>query len=99
MKKISLNADGIKELFNYATMCLLHECTNDGTSFANLLMFHIKAVHHKLQVKQLDVVYKGRKSVVMPLNYAEQITLSYMFNRVETTPFLKQIEFDIIGGI
>lgn len=99
MKKLKLLPDQIKEFFTYVNRCLISDCIKDSVTFNNLLMFHLKSLSHKLQKLQLDVVYKARKSITITLNYAEQITLSYMFANVETDPFLKSLEFEIIGGL
>ena len=99
MKKIKLLPAQVKELAMYVDTCLIQDWLLDSKTFTDLLHFHLQQIKHTLHKKALDIMYKGRKSVMCSFTYGEIITLSYVFKHLELPPYLKALEFDVLMGL
>jgi hypothetical protein len=102
MKKVQLYPTSLAEFLGYLNKCIHNLFIIDSIVFTDLLHFHLQQIKHKLHVKALDFQYKGRKSVTLRLDYAEQITLSYMFKHVEidaTMATMLGIQYQVLDGL
>jgi hypothetical protein len=99
MKTIKLTAAMLAEFANYIVKCINSTIIIDSKTFTDLLHFHLQNIKHKLHVKSLEFEYKHRNLVTVRLDYAEQITLSYVFKQHAITPLLLGIEFTVTGGL
>lgn len=68
-------------------------------TFGGLIHFHLNNLRCKLAVKLLNVQIKGLKTTHMQFDYGELLTLSYCFKQWEVPPFLRGIEFNLIGAL
>ncbi len=102
MKKVQLYPTSLAEFGEYLNKCIHNKFIIDSMVFTDLLHFHLQQIKHKLHVKSLDFQYKARKSVTVRLDYAEQITLSYMFKHVEidsTMATMLGVEYQVLDGL
>jgi hypothetical protein len=99
MKKYKFTFDQISEFAGYLTTCIMYITDKEQGTLGGLLHFHLNELRCKCAVKLFMMQMKQQKTVQVPFDYGELLTLSYCFKQWETPAFLKGIEFNLIGAL
>ena len=99
MKKVKLEQQNLQGFYNYIQECLTEKWLLDSQTFTDLLHFHLQEIKCKIEVCLLKIIQKRSKGSTINLNYGDIITLSYVFKYIEAPPYLRSLEYNIIGAI
>ena len=89
----------------------LLQCVSQGFSGNNnykkiqpvredLFLFHLKSLVEQVAMLQFkNMLELPTKKVIVKFNYAERLTLSNLFKRVEVPPILTSIEYQLINQL
>ena len=99
MKKYKFTAAQLKEFFEYLTNCIMFITDKEQGTLGGLIHYHLNKLRGDFAVKILTVNIKNLKTTHVNFNYGELLTLSYCFKQWDTPPFLKGIEFNLIGAL
>ena len=99
MKKYKFTFDQIADFSGYLTLCIMCITDKEQGTLGGLVHFHLNELRCKFAVKMLMMKIKNQKTVQIPFDYGELLTLSYCFKQWETPAFLKGIEFNLIVAL